>query len=251
MIANNINGKIETFNSIPKVWNNVFGYDKLDTIRHNADGFYQLADVATSDTTKLGAIIFDDINNIYTYELLDKTDEEMTLFNSNKLAQYKEMINGYFAMMYIRALSSSMNKNSIDLSYLQGIREEYTDKYNVSKGLLTSGVLYDNTLLSIQGEMEDEFTESYLDIVLPTFGLTPTGTHQNKMFQLIVFKYEYGLNSFANFNMFIRRFRTKCNKWVDGLEYNKLDSAFALVDDLPNSLNVSDAGVLFNTFNAI
>ena len=154
-------------------------------------------------------------------------------------------------MMYTRALSSSMNKSSNDINYLLGLREEYEDKYNVSKGIVTSGTNYDATQEAILGEMEDEFTEAYLDTRLPLYSLPIEGTHLDKMYAIIVFKYEYGLSAFNSFNKFIRRFRTKCNSWVDSSDFDKLDSAFAIVDNLPDSLEVADAEVLYNQFNSL
>lgn len=171
--------------------------------------------------------------------------------NNSKAIIYKERINGYFSHMYIRALSSSMNKRSTDLNYLLGLREEYEDKYAVSNGTLTSGSNYIATKDSILGEMEDEFTEAYLDTRLPLYGLPVEGTHLEKMYAIIVFKYEYGLQAFNTFNAFIRRFRTKCNKWVDDNEFTKLDSAFNIVDTLPDTLSMNDAQTLYNQFNNI
>lgn len=179
-----------------------------------------------------------------------ESETSENIYNEKK-EQYKEKVNNYFSYMYIRALSSSMNKSSNDLNYLLGLKEEYEDKYNVSKGLLTSGILYDNTLASIQGEMSDEFTEAYLDSILPNYGLPVTGTHLEKMFSLIVFKFEYGYNAFTNFKSFIVRFRTKCTTWIDLSDWSRLDSAFSLVDNMPKELTVSEAQTLFNQFNAI
>lgn len=188
------------------------------------------------------------IDNVWVESVTqEETDSELEI----KVSQYKERINNYFSHMYIRALSSSMNKRSSDLNYLLGLREEYVDKYNVSKGTVVSGSNYDATQEAILGEMEDEFTEAFLDAVLPRYGLSASGTHLDKMYAIIVFKYEYGLNAFNSFNKVIRRFRTKCNSWVDSSDFIKLDEAFDIVDSLPSSLTVQDADILYNEFNAI
>ena len=110
-------------------------------------------------------------------EYLDTDD-----INNIKKPLYKERINSYFSYMYTRALSSSMNKDSSDINYLLGLREIYQDKYDVSSGNITSGIKHDNTLSLIQLEMDDEFSEAVLDVLLPTYGITPTGTHLKKCF---------------------------------------------------------------------
>jgi len=168
-----------------------------------------------------------------------------------KKKYYSNEIEKYFKYLYVRALASSMNKSNLDIGFLTAQREVYQDKYDVAKGIITSGVKYDNTLELIQGEMVDEFSEDVLDVVLPTFGITPTGTHLNKMFQLIIFKFEYGLNAFSNFKKFIERFRTKCFTWLDVQLYSKIESAFSIVDDMPESLTLVEAQQLYDNFNAI
>ena len=179
-------------------------------------------------------------------DYLDEID-----INEIKVPEYQEKINNYFSIMYIRALSSSMNKSNKDINYLLALKEEYTDKYNVSKGTLTSGDDFDNINASILGEMEDEFTEDYLNTLLPLYGIPVTGTHLQKMYSLIVFKYEFGLNAYISFSQFIRRFRSKSNKWIGDNNFAKLDTAFSMVDDLPGTLSVSEAEILFNQFKAL
>ena len=255
MIVNKVNGVVKKFKKIPSTFNYIVNgislYNLQDSSLHYADGFRELVAPDLLENQKLGNIIYDLNSTVNTYEVIDLTQEEIDLISSDKVAIYKTRIANYFSYMYIRALSSSMNKSSSDLNYLLGIREEYKNKYEISKGIVTEGVLFDNTLLSIQGEMEDEFSEAYLDAILPAYGLTPTGTHLQKMYQLIVFKYEYGYNAFVSFNAFVIRFRTKCTKWLDDLKYTELDTAFELVDDMPEQLTLTEAYDLFNEFNAI
>lgn len=253
-VANKINGVIKTYKEIPSVFElkpEIGLYNLQDETVHYNDGFRILVDLTPTELQKKGNIIFDTDNDVYTYELIDKTTEELDIEAENKVTQYKQRINDYFSHMYIRALSSSMNKRSSDLNYLLGLREEYKDKYDVSKGNITTGSTYNNTQSAILGEMQDEFTEAYLDTRLPLYGLPVEGTHLEKMYAIIVFKYEYGLNAFNQLNAFIRRFRTKGNKWVDDSEFTKLDNAFAIVDTLPETLSMNDAEDLYNQFNAI
>lgn len=177
--------------------------------------------------------------------------ETIENINAIKYPKYKKRAKSYYSLMYTRALASSMNKSGLDLNELIGIREEYEKKYKVSTGVLTSGTVYDNVLQMIQDEMDDEFSESVLDALLPTFGVTPVGTHLNKMFQLIIFKFEYGESDFSKFFRFITRFRTKSDTWIKLGDWNKLDSGFAIADTLPESLTVQDAQTLSNQFNSL
>ncbi len=82
MIANNINGTIKVFNSIPKVFElkpNIFGYDKLDTSVHYADGFRELITPTLEENQYLTTIYFDDKEDIFTYNVETYTPEEIRL----------------------------------------------------------------------------------------------------------------------------------------------------------------------------
>ena len=80
MIANEINGKIKVFNSIPKVFElkpNVFNYDKLDSEVHYADGFRELIIPEITADQYLMQIYFDDANDYFTYEVGNYDPEEI------------------------------------------------------------------------------------------------------------------------------------------------------------------------------
>lgn len=252
--GNTINGVYKEQEVIPSIHPlkpNIGLYNLQEDSVHYADGYREKITPVITESQKLGEIYLDTDLDKYTHYVIDKTQEELDIESENKISQYKERINNYFSHMYIRALSSSMNKRSSDLNYLLAIRAEYEDKYKVSNLSLTSGDDFDDIQDTILGEMEDEFTEVYLDSKLPLYGLPITGTHLDKMYAIIVFKYEYGLNAFNSFNKFIRRFRTKSNMWLDASEFTKLDSAFAIIDTLPTELSVPDADILYNQFNSI
>lgn len=182
-------------------------------------------------------------------EWIEQASQEEIVAKRKKI--YKEKIETAFSHLYIRALASSMNKSRLDLNFLTAQREVYQDKYDVAKGIITSGVKYDNTLELIQGEMDDEFSEDVLNATLTAFGLTPNGTHLDKMYQLIIFKFEYGLNAFSNFKKFIERFRTKSFTWLDAGLCDKIDQGIDLVNGLPDALTLQEAETLYNQFNAI
>ena len=81
MIAINLNGEIKTFATIPNEWKNTdgtktLGYNYLDTSIHYIDGFRDVVDVVFNpDTQYKGGLIYDTVNNVYTYEVIDYTVE--------------------------------------------------------------------------------------------------------------------------------------------------------------------------------
>lgn len=242
MKAISINGTVKVFKNIPKYWNNTFNYDKLNESVHLLDGFKDLIKPNISHTELLGEIYLD--GEIYIYNIINKSDDVLK-------DEYSEKIEYAFSYLYIRSLASSMNKSNFDLNFLTAQREEYQDKYDVAKGNINSGTRYDNTLSLIQQEMNDEFNESVLDNILHTIGVTPQGTHLNKMFQLIIVKFDYGRNLFDNFNKFSRHFRTKTFLWVENKEWDKLKTSLDLINVLPSSLTLQDAEEFYNQFNLI
>ena len=96
MIANRINGTIKTFSKIPKVFElkpNVFGYDKLDTSVHYADGFRELLTPVLEVNQYLTTIYFDVDNDIYTYNIKTYTPEEIRLKeNDDEYIKYQNRV---------------------------------------------------------------------------------------------------------------------------------------------------------------
>lgn len=245
MKAININGNIKVYNKIPKFWGNTYNYDKLGNNKHIEDGFRDVIIPNLTNSQVLGNIILDQENDVFTYEIIDKTSE--TLKN-----EYTEKVENVYSHLYIRALASSMNKNKLDINFLTAQREEYQDKYDVAKGKINSGSRFQKTLDLINEEMSDEFDEPKLDAILTSFGVTGfQGTQLEKMFKLIEFKFEYGRVAFDSFNKFIRHFRTKCFYWIDNNDFTRLDQAISLASNLPESMSIQDAETIYNQFKAI
>lgn len=81
MIANTINGRIKTFNAIPKVFElkpNIMGYNKLkDESLYYADGFREIV-VPTLEANQYKTDLYFDVeNDYYTYNVETYTDEEI------------------------------------------------------------------------------------------------------------------------------------------------------------------------------
>ena len=80
MIANNINGKIKVFNSIPKVFEvfpNIMNYNKLEPYIHYNHGFRELVKPKLQVNQYLTNIYFDADNDIFTYNVETYSDEEI------------------------------------------------------------------------------------------------------------------------------------------------------------------------------
>ena len=93
MIANNINGTIRIFNSIPKVFElkpNVFGYDKLSDEVHYEDGFRQVLEPTLKDNEHKTNLYFDADIDAYTYNTESYTPEQIAEQKKQKeFAQYQ------------------------------------------------------------------------------------------------------------------------------------------------------------------
>ena len=159
------------------------------------------------------------------------------------LGQIKEV----YTHLMIRALSSSMNKSSVDIGYLNAQREEYQAKYDLSKGDIVDDYLKN----SIIKEMERDFAQPSLDLTLSAYGITPIGTNLDRMYQLIIFRYEYSLSKYNRFKAFLIDVRTKSITMLENREYSRLDAVLSLANSVPNSLTPAEAQTLYDEFNAI
>jgi hypothetical protein len=80
MIANNINGTIRVFNSIPKVFElkkNTMNYNKLNPSVHYADGFRELVNPILEVNQYKTNIYFDSDNDVFTYNVEAYVEEDI------------------------------------------------------------------------------------------------------------------------------------------------------------------------------
>lgn len=78
MIANNINGTIKTFEKIPTDWKGTEGYNYFDASIHYVDGWRNVVEPSFNTTTQYkGSMIYDTVNNVFTYAVIDYTVEEL------------------------------------------------------------------------------------------------------------------------------------------------------------------------------
>jgi hypothetical protein len=137
------------------------------------------------------------------------------------------------------ALSYAINKFNKSEKMLKSLRETYENKYRVAKKELTSGIIYQTVIDTLQKEMKDELTEPVLEALLTAFGVTPTGDHLNKMFQLVVFKYEYGQSIYFNMKALAEHFRTKIDMYIKSGDWGRVDMLFNFMFGIMTNLDPS------------
>jgi hypothetical protein len=71
MKAIHINGNWKLYATLPKVWNNKQPYNAIE------EGFKDVVKPTITNTERLGMVIYDEINDIVTYQVVDKTEEEI------------------------------------------------------------------------------------------------------------------------------------------------------------------------------
>ena len=149
---------------------------------------------------------------------------------------YEQKIIDLFTYLMSRALSSSMGKYG-SFEYLQIQRNEYLKKYEVAKGI-SNNVSIANAIVK---EMERDFPTPKLDAILTAYGYNDlSGTQIEKMYTLIIIRFEYANGKLEAFEGMAIDFRTKCRTLVELCQWNKLDIAFSLIDNLPTELSNAD-----------
>jgi hypothetical protein len=162
------------------------------------------------------------------------------------IAEKEEEIIEKYNYLMMRALSSSMQKYG-SYEYLQNQKTEYEEKYLIAKGLKVSIPLSN----SLEKEMNRDFTDASLIATLQYFGLTPEATKLENFYKLIIFKYEYAKNRYEIFNAFCVDYRTKCRSFLELNQIDKLNQAFTMADDLPQTLTDEQIETLYNQFDAL
>lgn len=195
-----------------------------------------------TNTPYLGGLIKEFWNGSEWIE--SATSEEIAQLNT---PIYEQKIIDLFTYLMNRALSSSMGKYG-DYQYLQIQKQEYDKKYAVAKGLEVNIQIAN----AIQKEMDRDFPEPTLNAILTAYGHNDlSGTQLEKMYTLIVIRYEYAKMRLDTFEGMAIDFRTKSRTLVEQREWSKLDTAFALVQNLPNELSDLDIQNYYNQFDAI
>ena len=78
-VAITINDTIQVFNAIPSTFNNTLNYNSINNeAQQIADGWRDVVQPSyNTETQRKGVIFFDTPNDVYTYEVIDLTDEQI------------------------------------------------------------------------------------------------------------------------------------------------------------------------------
>lgn len=87
----NINEELKIYSEIPKFWNGINGYHYKSEQEHYNDGWRSVITPEISETEKLGQLIYDETEDVVTYEVLNKTAEEIQTENLNKFNSRKSI----------------------------------------------------------------------------------------------------------------------------------------------------------------
>lgn len=193
---------------------------------------------------KIESFVKPDLNTDFTDVIESATNEEISEI---KTPVYEQKIIELFTYLMNRALSSSMSKYG-NYEYLQIQKQEYDKKYLVAKGLEVNTPVAN----TIQKEMDRDFPEPTLDAILTSYGYNDLlGTQLEKMHTLIIIRYEYAKQRLDMFEGMAIDFRTKSRTLVELSQWSKLDTAFELVEGLPNELSDVDLENYYNQFDAL
>ena len=78
MKAITINSQIKVFSQLPNKWGSILNYRRAGSQQHYNDGFRDVVQPTfNSETHKRGEIYFDEANDVYTYEVIEKTEAEI------------------------------------------------------------------------------------------------------------------------------------------------------------------------------
>jgi len=80
MIAIQIGNEIKTFTTIPETWNHTIGYQYEDASIHYVDGFRNVVEPQFNTAIQYkGSMIYDAVNNVFTYEVINFTTQELAV----------------------------------------------------------------------------------------------------------------------------------------------------------------------------
>lgn len=201
------NNKIVIYAVIPNRFDNVQnGYATLIE-RHEADGFLDLITPELLENEILGEVY--QIENYFTYHKIyvePKTPEEIA---EEKKPIYLERLQNYSIDLRLRAKASAIGKKG-SRDYIFAQVEMYELKYKIAKGLV-SGQYFTDLLTNESAE----------------FGL-PLEDFKG----LIIQMYESAEATYQQFLFMIERCRTFIQTLIETNEFERVESAFALIDTL-------------------
>lgn len=219
-------------------------YDQ-NTLEITGAGFFEEGQHPENSTLKSNTGFIKAMYNIELYEIYEgATVEEIAEL---KTPIYELKIIEKFTYLMNRALSSSMGKYG-SYEYLQIQKQEYDKKYLVAKGIEINVPVAN----AIQKEMLRDFPVETLDYILTQYGVQDlSGTQIEKMYLLIIIRYEYAKQRLDVFEGMAIDFRTKSRTLVELFQWPKLDIAFQLVKNFPDNPTDIDIENYYNQFDTL
>ena len=120
LFYNVVIGSFVPFGEIPNVFNgveNIIGGYTERTDLHQQDGFFEFITPEFLEHQKQGKVVFDEINKVYTYEVLEKTQEEIEYYNKSLIPQVVSQ----------RQLRTQLSLNGFDLGDVQAVIDSLPD----------------------------------------------------------------------------------------------------------------------------
>lgn len=111
MIAINIDGKIKTFSDYPNTWNNISPYQFAEEDIHYEDGFRPFVTPQLTAGQKLGAMVYDAVNDVFTYSVVSKSPADL----EQETAAQKEITRNEIREKYQkRTVENAIALNPVD-----------------------------------------------------------------------------------------------------------------------------------------
>jgi len=120
LFYNVVIGSFVPYGQIPNTFNgieNIIGGYAERTDLHQQDGFFEFMTPEYSVYQKQGGVIFDEIKKVYTYEVLEKTQEEIEYYNKSLIPQVVSQ----------RQLRTQLSLNGFDLGDVQAVIDSLPD----------------------------------------------------------------------------------------------------------------------------
>jgi hypothetical protein len=78
MKARNENNAIKVYPNLPNEWGNILNFPQASVETLEAEGFYDLVEPEINQATqRLGELYFDEVNQVFTFPVIDKTQAEI------------------------------------------------------------------------------------------------------------------------------------------------------------------------------
>ena len=170
--------------------------------------------------------------------------EEIAEVNATKFQSYLANIQTLYTSMFISSLSRVTGKKG-SKEELEAVREEYLDKYHVSKEYTKPSFITNQALLD---EMNDECERDFPGVVLEQTiaylnatigaGIYLSNDRLYNFCGLVIFKYESGEVLWKRLKAFCSYFRTACITDVEQGQFSKCDQRIALDMQITNDTTI-------------